>query len=62
MRLFIKQSYRIVSSVEKMQKVKTLELQRQKEENQHFYKNVQCVTVKKQNLIKSKKLVDYEVA
>ena len=45
-----------------MQKVKTLELQRQKEENQHFYKNVQCVTVKKQNLIKSKKLVDYEVA
>ena len=42
--------------------IKTLELQTQKEENQCFYHNVQCVKVKNQDLLQSKKLVDYSVA
>ena len=32
-------------------------LQKQKKENQCFFQNVQCVAVKHQDLLKSKKLV-----
>ena len=49
----------IVSSVEKIQKVKMQTLQEQKTEQYRFYQNVQCVIVKNQNLLKSKKLADY---
>ena len=40
---------------------KNLWLQKQKNENQCFCQNVQCVAVKNQDLLKSKKLVDYLV-
>ena len=43
----------------KILKVKIQKLQRQKAEEQCFFQNVQCVTVKNQNLSKCKTLVDY---
>ena len=57
--LFIKECYRIVWSVEKIQKVKIEKLQGQKTEEQCFNQNVQCVIVKNQTLLKNKKLVNY---
>ena len=38
----------------KIQKIKTRELQRPNEKNQSFYQNVQCVTVKNQDLLKKR--------
>ena len=45
--VYMKQCYSIVS-VWKIQKVKTLNLQRQMKENQNFYRSAQCVIVKKE--------------
>ena len=50
-KLYIKRCYRIVWSVEKIQK-KIQKLQRQKMEQYCFYQNVQCVIVKKSKFIK----------
>ena len=43
----------------KKKRVKTQGLQRQIKENKYFYQNLQRVEVKKQDLLKSKKLIDY---
>ena len=56
-KLYVKQCYHLVWSVEKIQNVKSCKDKKQK--NNGFYQNVQCVILKNQNLSKNKKLADY---
>ena len=51
--------YCIVWSVEKTQKNPKFATTKTKTEKWCFYQNVQCATVKNQDLSKTKKLVDY---